>query len=124
MTGLVRRTGWSIRSTRTGIEATVLLAGYLLGGTVGVGTVALRARHRAARADLRAAVLGSRADGADRAGSVVLVVRAGEPGSQAVDRDFEVRMSVDEHLQSIGEPGEADLLASSAFAPTPLFRGR
>jgi uncharacterized membrane protein YczE len=40
MTGLVRRTGWSIRSTRTGIEATVLLAGYLLGGTVGVGTVA------------------------------------------------------------------------------------
>lgn len=40
MTGLVRRTGWSIRSTRTGIEATVLLAGFLLGGTVGVGTVA------------------------------------------------------------------------------------
>lgn len=40
MTGLVRRTGWSIRSTRTGIEATVLLAGFLLGGTVGVGTIA------------------------------------------------------------------------------------
>ncbi len=40
MTGLVRRTGWSIRSTRTGIEAAVLLAGFLLGGTVGVGTVA------------------------------------------------------------------------------------
>ena len=40
MTGLVRRTGWSIRLTRTGIEATVLLAGFLLGGTVGVGTVA------------------------------------------------------------------------------------
>lgn len=40
MTGLVRRTEWSIRSTRTGIEATVLLAGFLLGGTVGVGTVA------------------------------------------------------------------------------------
>jgi uncharacterized membrane protein YczE len=40
MTGLMRRTGWSIRSTRTGIEATVLLAGFLLGGTVGVGTIA------------------------------------------------------------------------------------
>ena len=40
MTGLVRRTGWSIRSTRTGIEAAVLLAGFLLDGTVGVGTVA------------------------------------------------------------------------------------
>jgi uncharacterized membrane protein YczE len=40
MTGLVRRTGWSIRSTRTGIEASVLLAGFFLGGSVGVGTVA------------------------------------------------------------------------------------
>ena len=40
MTGLARRTGGSIRSTRTGIEAAVLSAGFLLGGTVGVGTVA------------------------------------------------------------------------------------
>jgi uncharacterized membrane protein YczE len=39
MTGLVRRTGWSIRSTRTLIELTVLTLGWLLGGTVGVGTV-------------------------------------------------------------------------------------
>jgi uncharacterized membrane protein YczE len=39
MTGIARRTGWSIRLTRTGIEASVLLAGFLLGGTVGVGTV-------------------------------------------------------------------------------------
>lgn len=39
MTGLVARTGWSVRSVRTGIEATVLFAGWLLGGTVGVGTV-------------------------------------------------------------------------------------
>jgi uncharacterized membrane protein YczE len=39
MTGLVRRTGWSIRLTRTLIELTVLALGWLLGGTVGVGTV-------------------------------------------------------------------------------------
>lgn len=39
MTGIARRTGRSIRLTRTGIELTVLLAGFLLGGTVGVGTV-------------------------------------------------------------------------------------
>lgn len=39
MTGLVRRTGWSIRLVRTGIELTVLAAGWMLGGTVGVGTV-------------------------------------------------------------------------------------
>ncbi|WP_242638962.1 YitT family protein [Mycolicibacterium sp. S2-37] len=40
MTGLVARTGWSVRVVRTAIEATVLLAGWVLGGTVGVGTVA------------------------------------------------------------------------------------
>lgn len=39
MTGLVRRTGWSIRLVRTSIEFTVLTIGWLLGGTVGVGTV-------------------------------------------------------------------------------------
>jgi uncharacterized membrane protein YczE len=38
MTGLARR-GFSIRLVRTGIEVVVLLAGWLLGGTVGVGTV-------------------------------------------------------------------------------------
>jgi uncharacterized membrane protein YczE len=40
MTGLVRRTGRSVRLVRTGIELTVLVTGWLLGGTVGVGTVA------------------------------------------------------------------------------------
>ncbi|MFF2662100.1 YitT family protein [Kitasatospora sp. NPDC058032] len=40
MTGLHRRTGRSLRLIRTGIELTVLAAGVLLGGTVGVGTVA------------------------------------------------------------------------------------
>lgn len=39
MTGLVARTGWSIRLTRTGIELTVVLTGWLLGGTLGLGTV-------------------------------------------------------------------------------------
>ncbi|WP_330328763.1 hypothetical protein OHS33_02740 [Streptomyces sp. NBC_00536] len=40
MTGLHRRTGRSVRLVRTAIEVTVLAAGFLLGGTVGVGTVA------------------------------------------------------------------------------------
>jgi uncharacterized membrane protein YczE len=39
MTGLARRTGWSVRASRTGIEVAVLGAGWLLGGSVGVGTV-------------------------------------------------------------------------------------
>jgi uncharacterized membrane protein YczE len=38
MTGIAAR-GHSIRVVRTGIEGTVLLAGWLLGGTVGIGTV-------------------------------------------------------------------------------------
>ncbi|MFJ2824599.1 YitT family protein [Streptomyces toxytricini] len=40
MTGLHRRTGRSVRLVRTGIELCVLAAGFLLGGTLGVGTVA------------------------------------------------------------------------------------
>lgn len=39
MTGLVAKTGWSIRLVRTGIELAVLAVGWLLGGTVGIGTV-------------------------------------------------------------------------------------
>jgi uncharacterized membrane protein YczE len=39
MTGLVRRTGWSVRLVRTSLEVTVLAVGFLLGGTVGIGTV-------------------------------------------------------------------------------------
>ena len=42
MVGLAAR-GHSLRVVRTGIEATVVLAGWLLGGTVGVGTVAYAA---------------------------------------------------------------------------------
>lgn len=39
MTGLARRTGRSLRLVRTSIEASVLLIGFLLGGTLGVGTL-------------------------------------------------------------------------------------
>ena len=39
MTGLARRTGRSIRLVRTILELTVLALGWVLGGTVGVGTV-------------------------------------------------------------------------------------
>jgi uncharacterized membrane protein YczE len=40
MTGLVRRTGGSVRLVRTSIEAVVVFTGWLLGGTLGVATVA------------------------------------------------------------------------------------
>lgn len=39
MTGIARRAGISIRLSRTIVELTVLLTGWVLGGTVGVGTV-------------------------------------------------------------------------------------
>ncbi len=39
MTGLVRVTGRSTRLVRTSIELTVLATGWLIGGTVGLGTV-------------------------------------------------------------------------------------
>jgi uncharacterized membrane protein YczE len=39
MTGLHRRFGWSIRRSRTAVELTVLVLGFLLGGTIGLGTV-------------------------------------------------------------------------------------
>ncbi|MGW2825359.1 membrane protein YczE [Streptomyces sp. NPDC001443] len=39
MTGLHRRTGRSIRLMRTAVEVTVVVTGFCLGGTVGVGTV-------------------------------------------------------------------------------------
>jgi uncharacterized membrane protein YczE len=38
MTGLVRRTGGSVRLVRTALEVAVVLTGWLLGGTVGVAT--------------------------------------------------------------------------------------
>ncbi|MEU8577722.1 YczE/YyaS/YitT family protein [Streptomyces asoensis] len=39
MTGLHRRTGRSIRLMRTAVEITVVVTGFALGGTIGVGTL-------------------------------------------------------------------------------------
>jgi uncharacterized membrane protein YczE len=39
MTGLHHRFGWSIRRARTAIELIVLVIGFLLGGTIGLGTI-------------------------------------------------------------------------------------
>ena len=39
MTGLHHRFGWSIRRARTAIELLVLVLGWALGGTIGLGTV-------------------------------------------------------------------------------------
>jgi uncharacterized membrane protein YczE len=40
MTGLHRRTGLSLRVVRAGIEVSAVVVGYILGGTVGIATVA------------------------------------------------------------------------------------
>jgi hypothetical protein len=39
MLGLSRKTGWSLHLSRTALEVSVLVAGWFLGGAVGVGTV-------------------------------------------------------------------------------------
>jgi uncharacterized membrane protein YczE len=39
MTGLVRRTGKSVWVVRTAIEVAVLTTGFVLGGSVGIGTL-------------------------------------------------------------------------------------
>lgn len=39
MTGLHQRTGLSVRLVRTAVEITVVATGFVLGGTVGIGTV-------------------------------------------------------------------------------------
>ena len=39
MTGIVARTGWPVKWVRTAIELAVIAVGWLLGGSVGVGTV-------------------------------------------------------------------------------------
>ncbi|WP_317442212.1 hypothetical protein [Streptomyces collinus] len=39
MTGLHRRTGRSLRLMRTAVEVTVVVTGFVLGGTIGVGTL-------------------------------------------------------------------------------------
>ncbi|KJV41362.1 MULTISPECIES: YitT family protein [Brevundimonas] len=39
MTGIVARTSWPVKWVRTAIEMTVIAVGWLLGGSVGLGTV-------------------------------------------------------------------------------------
>lgn len=39
MTGLVARTGWPVKWVRTAIEVAVVAVGWLLGGSVGLGTI-------------------------------------------------------------------------------------
>lgn len=39
MTGAHHRYGWSIRRARTAIEVSVLVVGWLLGGSIGLGTI-------------------------------------------------------------------------------------
>jgi uncharacterized membrane protein YczE len=94
MTGLARVTGRSIRVSRTAIEVTVLAVGWLLGGTVGIGTVVFAlAIGPLAQIFLPIFALKPRVEDE----SVVVVV-AGEPGGQPVDRGLEVGVSVDEGL--------------------------
>ncbi|MFM7148071.1 MAG: YczE/YyaS/YitT family protein, partial [Actinomycetales bacterium] len=40
MTGIHQRTGWPVARVRLGIEVVVLSIGWLLGGTIGLGTLA------------------------------------------------------------------------------------
>ncbi|MDB5420502.1 MAG: hypothetical protein JWR59_449 [Brevundimonas sp.] len=39
MTGIVAKTGWPVKYVRTAIEVAVVCVGWLLGGSVGLGTV-------------------------------------------------------------------------------------
>jgi len=62
MTGIARRAHWPIASVRLGIEISVLVAGFFLGGRVGVGTVlfALTIGYAVAASIAAVAKLGAR----------------------------------------------------------------
>ena len=111
MTGIARRTGRSIRLVRGCIEVTVLIVGWILGGTVGVGTVAFAlaigplAQIFMPIFDVEAAIVTQ-----PRVALVVLVVSPSQPRSEPLDRDLELRARVDERLQPVAEPFDADLL--------------
>ncbi|GAB3285608.1 membrane protein [Sinomonas notoginsengisoli] len=68
MTGLVGRTGWAVWIVRSGIELSVVALGWLLGGTVGIGTAVfafgigplIQAAMRVLRVDLRRPAAGTR----------------------------------------------------------------
>ena len=50
MTGIHHRTGWPVARVRLAIEAVVLASGWLIGGTVGLGTLLFGTLVRRARA--------------------------------------------------------------------------
>lgn len=75
MTGIHQRTGWPVARVRMGIEVIVLTAGWLLGGTIGLGTLAF------------AALIGpSVGYGLRLAGRIGRV--PGRPPSEVADADF------------------------------------
>jgi uncharacterized membrane protein YczE len=108
MTGIPRRTRLSVRASRTIIEVTVLVVGWLLGGTVGIGTLAF-AVLIGPLAQIFLRLFASAPEGSD----VVLVVGASQPRGEAFDRDLELGMGIDEGLQPVGEPRDAHLLLAS-----------
>jgi uncharacterized membrane protein YczE len=76
MTGIVARTGWSVRRVRTSIEVAVVATGWALGGTLGPATVAYALLvgplvhpllPRLTVPDAAAAAAGRRDDASDRA---------------------------------------------------------
>jgi uncharacterized membrane protein YczE len=90
MTGWARRSGASIRLTRTIIELTVLGAGWLLGGSVGIGTLIFALLiGPLAQQFLR---LFEAWSPARPSASVVLVLSPGQPGGQPLDRCLELGM--------------------------------
>jgi uncharacterized membrane protein YczE len=95
MTGLARRTGWSIRLTRTAIELTVFAIGWVLGGTVGVGTIVF-AITIGPLAQMFLRLFSHRPR--DHRGLEVVGIVSGQPGSQAINGYVEVGMLVDEGL--------------------------
>ena len=97
MTGYAARTGLSIRLIRTLLELTVLTAGWLLGGSVGLGTV-LFAVSIGPLSQLALRLLAIPGVPVGRRPSVVLVVGPGQPGGESLDRGLELGIQVDEGL--------------------------
>jgi uncharacterized membrane protein YczE len=86
MTALAARYHWSIGRTRTGIELSVLALGWLMGGTLGLGTLLFAvAVGPSVQAGMR--VFGilppPRAAGASRAADAVVAQEDGQAGNPA-----------------------------------------
>ncbi|KFG76607.1 membrane protein [Streptomyces mutabilis] len=80
MTGLNRHTGLSVRLVRTAVEITVVVTGFALGGTVGVGTILYAVSiGPLAQVFLRVFAVPAASDGST-------VVAAGQPGRATLRR--------------------------------------